>query len=544
LIFGVGLLGIFGVLSFIDSLFYSAFDNPASSWVRWLQAIPFVAFAKALLDVKIYTVGANFNTFCTESIIVGEFSFSQFFSSPSSQCDVPPTATACAWMILEGFAFLILTWWADQVFPDKHKSTEKPFFCLTPSYYRSPTLPELDSAEYALKVEHLTKTYKKGRFSSEGVTALRPFELSCPNSTILCLLGPNGAGKSTTISCLTGLTPPTEGDAQIFGMSILNNMPAIRKIMGVCPQFDVLWDQLSAWQHCQVFNGIKPKKQRMTRKELEDLLIRVRLFDVRHEPIKTYSGGMKRRLSVILSVIGDPKVIFLDEPTTGMDPDNRRYVWDLIRDVKKGRLIVLTTHSMEEADILGERIGIIAQGKLRVEGSPLELKARFGMGYRVTLTTQPEKVEELKLFVRRSLPGAQLRGDNAGALVYSLPDVDPDESIAKFFEYLQDNSSQADRLVEDWGIHNTTMEDVFLTVARKIMGQDITFVGDNKKNQLDRDDREIFRETTKRFEQRVRYLQSEVSMLRDLLAKNGIDSSVIPSAVDQEDGEGDSPLLE
>lgn len=534
IIFGVGLLLVFGIASFLDDLLYEAFSSQGTRWTRWLQSIPFFAFAKALVDVKILTVGPNYDTSCTDDEVISGYSFSQFFQSPSNTCDVPSTFNSCCWMVLEGFVFLIATWWLDQVLPDKFKATENPFFCMRPSYYRTPSLPDIERSECALEVEHLTKTYKKGRFSSEGVTALRPFELTCPNSTILCLLGPNGAGKSTTISCLTGLTPPTEGDAKIFGMSILTCMPAIRRIMGVCPQFDVLWDQLSAWQHCKIFNGLKPKDQRMTNEQLEDMLVKVKLFDVRNDPIKTYSGGMKRRISVVLSMVGDPKVIFLDEPTTGMDPDNRRYVWDLIREFKKGRLIILTTHSMEEADILGERIGIIAQGKLRAEGSPLELKARFGMGYRVTLTTNPEKVEDLKNFVRKTLPGAQLRGDNAGALVYSLPDVDPDESVARFFEYLQ-SQHQGERLVEDWGIHNTTMEDVFLTVARKIMGQDITFVGDNKKNQFDRDDREMFRETSKRFEVRLRYLQSEVSMLRELLAKNGIDASIIPAAADQEE---------
>lgn len=272
----------------------------------------------------------------------------------------------------------------------------------------------------------------------------------------------------------------------------------------------------------------------MTNEALMERLTEVRLDSVAHWKSQTFSGGMKRRLSVVLATIGDPKVIFLDEPTTGMDPDNRRYVWDLIRKIKENKLIILTTHSMEEADLLGDRIAIIAQGKLRVEGTPLDLKARFGLGYRVSLSTGVERVDQLKSLVRRILPGAQLRSDNAGALVYSLPDVDPDQSVASFFEFLQDNSQRPDRLVDDWGIHNTTMEDVFLTVARKIMGQDITFTGDGKKTQLDHDDREMFKETTKRFEQRFRFLQTEVVSLRELLNHHGIDHTHIPAAYEEE----------
>lgn len=191
---------------------------------------------------------------------------------------------------------------------------------------------------------------------------------------------------------------------------------------------------------------------------------------------------------------------------------------------------------MEEADMLGDEIAIVAAGKLRCAGTPVSLKSRFGLGYRVTLSCDPEHAEAAKRLVRRHLPGAQLRGDNAGALVFSLPDVDLDDTVAAFFEALQTTTAEdGSKLVEDWGCQNTTMEDVFLTVTRKIMGQDITFDSSSKRSQLDRDEREIFRSSAQRFELRIRHLNEEIQELRNLLEQNGIDSSNVIAAIDREE---------
>ena len=272
----------------------------------------------------------------------------------------------------------------------------------------------------------------------------------------------------------------------------------------------------------RILNGFKPKGKRMSEKELLERLGDVRLADVKDKKSKSYSGGMKRRLSMVISTIGDPLILFLDEPTTGMDPDNRQYVWKLIKRLKHNRLVILTTHSMEEADHLGDVVGIMAKGKLRCYGRPLELKARFGLGFRVTLTTSLDQVDNLKEYVGQILPGAQLRGENAGALVYNLPDVDPDESIIHFFEKLEKSLIPG---ITDWGIQNTTLEDVYLSISRKVMGQDISFEG---AQMFDRDERQMFKDSVERYEQKVRSVQFEIDSLRKLLEQNGIDHSVVP----------------
>ena len=159
--------------------------------------------------------------------------------------------------------------------------------------------------------------------------------------------------------------------------------------MGVVPQFDILWEELTAGEHMRMFCKIKGIPNNEVDTVTNKLLTDVGLIDVINARAGSFSGGMKRRLTVAMSVIGDPKIIFMDEPTTGMDPVSRRDVWSLIQKLKKNKVIILTTHSMEEADILSDRIGIISEGRLKCVGTPLFLKNTFGTGYRVNIVCDP-----------------------------------------------------------------------------------------------------------------------------------------------------------
>lgn len=539
MVFSVSLWGVYVFDFFNGRLFGLNLGN------LLMMFVPPFAYGVTMTELIINTVASssNQNECFGDNYTVEGFTLEMFFGDPipnvpfSSSCsiDVMPPYLLVMWLLFVSVALYLFTYWLDKVRSDDHKANLSPIYCCLPSYYSSGFGDRVDTGA-ALTIEHLTKTYKKGFFASEGITAIRPFQMQVPSDSIFCLLGPNGAGKTTIIGCLTGLVEPSEGDARLFGYSIRNSMDAIRSMMGVCPQFDMLFDNLTAWEHMRITNWMKRPQDQMSNEELAERLDDVKLTKVAHQMTKTYSGGMKRRLSVVLSTVGNPRVIFMDEPSTGMDPGNRRYVWDLVRKIKDGKLIVLTTHSMEEADMLGDQIAIVAAGKLRCAGTPTQLKSRFGLGYRVTLSCAPENTEAAKKLVRRHLPGAQLRGDNAGALVYSLPDVDLDDSVAQFFEALQNiTTEEGSKLIEDWGCQNTTMEDVFLTVTRKIMGQDITFDNDSKRSQLDRDEREIFRSSAQRFEMRIRHLNEEVQQLRDLLEKHGIDSSSVTCAIDREE---------
>lgn len=248
-------------------------------------------------------------------------------------------------------------------------------------------------ASAGLRVIGLKKTYFKkacGRKSKNDVHAVRGIWFEAADRELLALLGHNGAGKSTTFSMLTGVLEPSEGTAKICGFDIKTEIDEIRKVMGVVPQFDILWGELTANEHMKIFSEIKgvPKGEGMDR-SIDRLLESVGLLGVKNARVANFSGGMKRRLSVAIASIGNPRIIFLDEPTTGMDPVSRRDVWNLVQKLKKDKVVILTTHAMEEADILSDRIAVVCDGKLKCIGTPLYLKNTFGDGYRITLVIEP-----------------------------------------------------------------------------------------------------------------------------------------------------------
>lgn len=209
--------------------------------------------------------------------------------------------------------------------------------------------------------------------------------VSIPHHSLFCLLGHNGAGKSTIFNMLTGLTAVTSGDATVYGHSVRGEMAALRPLLGVCPQHDVLFDRLTGAEHVRLFAALKGVPRGGRDAEVARRLEQVGLTDVGGRAAGLYSGGMRRRLSVALALVADPKIVFLDEPTTGMDPIARRGVWDAIQSAKADRVIILVTHSMEEAEKLADGVAIVSRGRLRVLGTPLRLKAHFGAGYRLSV---------------------------------------------------------------------------------------------------------------------------------------------------------------
>ena len=224
---------------------------------------------------------------------------------------------------------------------------------------------------------------------------------------IFCLLGHNGAGKTTTFRMLSGVLEPTRGDALVLGKSVRRQLKAVQNAMGLCPQHDVLWAELTAREHLELFGGLAGLPPSQAAESVAKYLRAVDLAHVRDTASCKFSGGMKRRLSVACSLIADPKVLYLDEPTTGMDPVNRRGVWDVIEAAKAGRVVVLTTHAMEEAETLGDRIGIMSRGRLLCLGTSLHLKSRFGSGYHVSVACDEADKPRLTALVQAHVPSAE-----------------------------------------------------------------------------------------------------------------------------------------
>ncbi|KAL3145244.1 hypothetical protein ABBQ32_000989 [Trebouxia sp. C0010 RCD-2024] len=316
------------------------------------------------------------------------------------------------------------------------------------------------------------------RPAAKDYWAIKDSWFAIDNNQLFCLLGPNGAGKTTTINCLTGVIPASGGDALVYGeaLSSTGGMDRIRSMMGVCPQFDVLWNELTGLEHLTIYGNIKGLPGTLVRQQSKQLLEQVRLTGSSRLRSGSYSGGMKRRLSVACALLGDPHIVFLDEPTTGMDPISRRHVWDIIESAKAGRAIVLTTHSMEEADVLGDRIAIMARGRLRCIGSSTHLKHRFGSGYQLSVSVAAsstaaaadkaalqQRGQAVQAFFQDRL--GLTPADNTGAyLSYHIAAT----QAAALPEFLQELEAAGPELgVADININLTSLEEVFLTIARK-----------------------------------------------------------------------------
>uniref|UniRef100_A0A8C3S2A1 ABC transporter domain-containing protein n=1 Tax=Chelydra serpentina TaxID=8475 RepID=A0A8C3S2A1_CHESE len=224
----------------------------------------------------------------------------------------------------------------------------------------------------------LTKEYTDNK-----KTAVKDLSLTFYKGQITALLGVNGAGKTTIISMLTGLYPPSSGTIIINGRDIHTDLAAIRMEMGVCPQYDVLFDTLTVREHLLFYGSVKAPL--WTKKQLHQALEDVDLSHHQFKHVGALSGGMKRRLSIAISFIGNSKTVVLDEPTSGVDPCSRRRIWDILLKYRADCTLIFTTHHLDEAEVLSDRIAILQQGQLRCCGPPSYLKETYGQGYSLTL---------------------------------------------------------------------------------------------------------------------------------------------------------------
>lgn len=388
------------------------------------------------------------------------------------------------------FIYATLAYYLDQVMPSQYGQTRSPLFFLQRSYWAgAPTatgedapaqdgvaeqtlledgaeaVPPEKAANLSIDIRGLRKVFNAG--SSDPVTAVNGLSLQMFEGEVTALLGHNGAGKTTTISLLSGLIVPSAGRATVNGRDILTEMSAIRRDFGLCPQHDILWPTLTVTEHMEIYAAFKEVPPDRSAAEIERLLAAVGLLEKRRALVHTLSGGQRRKLSLAIAFVGDPKVVVLDEPTSGMDPYSRRFSWEMIRSHAPGRTIVLTTHFMDEADLLGDRIAIMARGKLACVGSSVFLKSRFGLGYHLTFSKLNERsagdtataVEDV---LERHVAGAQLESDVGHELTFMLPA----SQATSFPSLLADLDERKDALgVSGYGISCTRLEEIFLSIA-------------------------------------------------------------------------------
>ncbi len=259
------------------------------------------------------------------------------------------------------------------------------------------------------------------------LTAVDGVDLSIEQGELFSLLGPNGAGKTTTIKMLCCLLRPTSGTATVLGHDIREDPLSVKRVIDISPQETAIAERLDARENLRLMAGLHGLGAQEARKRSEELLEVMGLTERAGEKVRKYSGGMKRRLSIAMALVSDPQVLFLDEPTLGLDPQSRRAIWQHIEDLKGRKTIVLTTHYLEEADALADRVAIIDEGKIVALGTPAELKAAISDGQVMVVEAQDltgEALEALRQVyptVRRTESGVEIEAEEVS--LYDLQDV-------------------------------------------------------------------------------------------------------------------------
>jgi ABC-2 type transport system ATP-binding protein len=289
-------------------------------------------------------------------------------------------------------------------------------------------------------------------------------DLSVTEGTVFALLGPNGAGKTTTVQILSTLLSADGGEAEVGGHDLARDPSLVRAVIGVTGQFSAVDSLLTGQENLSLMADLRHLGKPEGRQRVAELLEQFDLVDAARKPLATYSGGMRRRLDLAMTLVGDPRIIFLDEPTTGLDPRSRHTMWQIIRDlVTDGVTIFLTTQNLEEADKLADRIAVLDQGKLVAQGAPDELKRLVSGGH---IRLQFVDIKGLDS-AARSLNGSTRDDD---ALTLQVPSDGRVRSLRAVLDQLDVESIEVDTL----SIHTPDLDDVFFALTSQPTTQERT----------------------------------------------------------------------
>lgn len=304
----------------------------------------------------------------------------------------------------------------------------------------------------AVRAEGLVKTFGSNR-AVDGV------DLVVEAGTVYGVLGPNGAGKTTTISMLTTLLRPDGGRAEIFGHDVVKDAHIVRQLIGLTGQFASVDEKLSATENLIIFARLLGLSRADARRKSTELLEEFGLTEAASRPLAKFSGGMRRRLDLAASLIAQPPLTFLDEPTTGLDPRTRGQMWDTIRRlVSTGSTVVLTTQYLDEADQLADRIAVIDRGRVVAEGTALELKASVGQASLVLRLQPGSDLEVARATIARVLDATAVVSPEAARL--TVPMSDPDEVTDLLVAF-----RSAGVHLSEFSVQQPTLDEVFLTLT-------------------------------------------------------------------------------
>ncbi|KYR02910.1 ABC transporter A family protein [Tieghemostelium lacteum] len=475
-VFGTGILAGNVILKILDSP-----STPDSSLFAISIVPPFVLFRALYIfrrEVTFDGVGVKISTMSDSRNEIDEI---------------------IGFMIVEAIIFMVLALYLEEVLPSDYGVKRHPLFFLKKSFWTGERdesmtnevqlkenvqgeprdvrderrrIKEVDQL-LALEILDLNKVYPAHGGAKEKL-AVKSLALGVDQGICFGFLGTNGSGKSTTVSCISGLFPPTSGTARIFGLDIRTEIDKIHMIMGITPQDNVLWDDLTGEEHLLFFGRIKNLKGQELTDAVNRGLKEVNLHEENSKRSGQYSGGMKRRLSVACGLIGDPKIVLLDEPSTGLDPFSRACLWDVINSYKRKCAILLVSHAMEEVEALCQRVGIFINGELKCIGGCSELVSRFSKGYKIMINAEQGYEQEAQKYLMDLIPQATLLTSIAGTSNYEVPHGSIE--MSNIFSAFEENKERLH--ITDWGISNSSLEEVFIKVALGRQGDDGEFIVD------------------------------------------------------------------
>jgi len=291
-----------------------------------------------------------------------------------------------------------------------------------------------------------------------GSPAVDGVSFGVPHGTVLGLLGPNGAGKTTTVRMMTTLTKPTSGTARVAGYDVLEQPEMVRRSMGLTGQVATVDELLTGRENIRMIGSLYGIRRRELMRLSDQLLQQFSIADAADRPVKSYSGGMRRRLDLAVSLLAGPPVLFLDEPTTGLDPRSRNDLWDVLRDlVRAGTTLLLTTQYLEEADQLADNIVVMDKGRIIAEGTPLQLKQQAGNASLVVTVSHADDLGAAEALLRKT--GGDVFVDTGARQLTAAADGLAD--MTRVAGWLRDSNID----VDDIGLSRPSLDDVFLSLT-------------------------------------------------------------------------------
>ncbi|KAH9405759.1 hypothetical protein TYRP_014055, partial [Tyrophagus putrescentiae] len=373
--------------------------------------------------------------------------------------------------------YFIAIWYLDNVWPFQPGVPKSPFYLFYPSYWcpketvdedgASAQSPNTDARIFesepndlnaSIRIENVSKVFNSATMGKK--VAVNELWLNIYQNQLTVLLGHNGAYGASS------------GSIFVNGYNVFTQTKKARRSIGLCPQENIIFNELTVAQHLRLFATLKDYPRNLIEGEIDNILQQLHLQDKKNVLATKLSGGMKRKLALGIALIGETETLILDEPTSGMDPDARRAIWDILLSIRRNRTILLTTHYMEEADVLGDRIAIMNEGRLCCSGAPFFLKNAFGTGYRLRVAKHSNfNSIEFEKVLRRYISSAALSTEIETEVVYTLDDANMDKKtllalLPTLFDDIEKNKAVYG--VDSCGLSYTTLEDVFLSVGSDI----------------------------------------------------------------------------